>query len=304
MTSTLLKHGIRSIPRQRAAVARLPGILLRRQNWSSASLIVGLVIIVGLVGMAILAPQIAPYDMTRLSPAERLQGPSWQHLFGTDAFGRDLFSRILGGSRISLVIAVLSVGMAAVPGIVLGILAGMKPGLPEDLLTRLMDAWMAVPGLLLAVVMAAALGRSAIVIAVALALAGLPTYYRQARTETLLVTHALYISAARALGCTEMHIALYHVLPNILPRLLVLLSARIGAMLLAASALGFIGLGVQPPEPEWGALMAEGRNYVYQAWWLTFFPGLAVTTAVLGLNLLGDGLRDVLDPRHADCGNR
>lgn len=266
-----------------------------------APLVIGAIITVGLITVALLAPQIAPYDMAVMSPGERLQSPSWQHPLGTDAFGRDLFSRILVGARISLTVAVASVLLAALPGILLGIIGGMRPGLLEGVLTRLMDAWIAVPSLLLAVVMAAALGRTVLVLTTALALSGVPTYYRQARAETLLVTNTLYVRAARSLGGTEAHLLLHHVLPNVMPNLLVLISLRIGAMLLAASALGFIGLGVQPPMPEWGALMAEGRNYVFQAWWLTLFPGLAIAIATFGLNLLGDGLRDLLDPRYGDC---
>ncbi len=263
------------------------------------ALVAGAVIVLALALVAALAPQLAPYDMARISPADRLQPPSWEHLFGTDAFGRDLFSRVLYGARLSLAVAVLAVAIAALPGILLGVLAGMYTGFLESLLTRLMDAWIAVPSLLLAVVMAAALGRSTLVLALALGLVGISTYYRQARAETLLVRGALYVEAARALGCPELHTLRHHVLPNVLPSLLVLVSLRIGAMLLAVSALGFIGLGAPPPEPEWGALMAEGRDYLRQAWWLTFFPGLAIALTTFGLNLLGDGLRDALDPRHS-----
>lgn len=299
MTTTSLKPAP-GIAAQRAVSA--PGLLrqrkLRTRRWS-ASLVIGLIILGGLIAVALLAPYIAPYDMAKMAPADRLQGPSWLHLLGTDAFGRDLFSRILIGARISLTVAALAVGLAALPGVLLGILAGMHTGLLEGFLTRLMDAWIAVPSLLLAVVMAAALGRSSLVLAASLALAGLPTYYRQTRAETLLVRESLYVNAARALGGTDAHVIRQHVLPNVLPNLLVLVSLRLGAMLLAASALGFIGLGVQPPEPEWGTLMADGRDYLYQAWWLTFFPGLAIALAVFGLNLLGDGLRDRLDPKRS-----
>jgi ABC-type dipeptide/oligopeptide/nickel transport system permease subunit len=258
------------------------------------ALIIGLAIVGVLILLAVLAPAIAPYDMARIAPADRLQAPSAAHWFGTDAFGRDLFSRVLVGARLSLTVALLAVIIGGVPGILLGLLAGMYPGLAENLLTRMMDAWMAVPSLLLAIVIAAAFGRTTLVIALALGVAGVPTYYRLTRAETLRVREALFVEAARSVGCRESHIMLYHTLPGVLPSLLVLISHRAGAMLLAASALGFIGLGAQPPAPEWGALITEGRDHFHQAWWLMSFPGVAITLTVLGFNLLGDGLRDML----------
>jgi len=271
---------------------RLPVLLRRRYP---TALLAGGGMVLLLVLVMLLAPLMAPYDMTKIAPADRLQPPGWQHIFGTDAFGRDLFSRVVYGSRVSIAVAVLTVAIAALPGIALGTLAGMYT--PVDrILTRLMDAWLAVPGLLLAIVMVAAFGRSVAVLALALGLIGLPTYYRQTRAETLRVRGTLYVEAARSLGCREWHLLLHHVLPNTLPALLVLISLRVGGMLLAIGALGFIGLGVQPPTPEWGALMAEGRDYLRQAWWLSFFPGSAIAITVYAFNLLGDGLRDMLDP--------
>ncbi len=266
----------------------------RPATWLSPAFILGGGIVLLLVMLALLGPHIAPYDMAQIAPADRLQAPSAAHFLGTDAFGRDLFSRILVGARLSLAVAALAVTVGAVPGITLGLLAGMYPGLPENVLTRVMDAWIAVPGILLAIVIAAAFDRSALVIAVALGVAGVPTYYRQARAEALGVRAALYIEAARSLGCQERHVLLRHVLPNVLPSLLVLVSLRAGGMLLAASALGFIGLGAPPPTPEWGALVAEGREHFRQAWWLISYPGLAIALTVFGFNLLGDGLRDML----------
>lgn len=263
----------------------------------TTSFLMGGAVLALLVVLALLAPVIAPYDPLKIAPVDRLQAPSWEHFFGTDAFGRDLFSRVLVGARSSLAVSVLAVVLAAVPGILFGVWAGMNPGLLEGFFTRVMDAWIAVPGLLLAIVMTAALGRSMLVLAVALGLVGISTYYRQARVETLRVNSTQYVEAARSLGGREWHIILYHVLPNVLPALLVLISIRIAGLLLAVGALGFIGLGVPPPTPEWGSLMAEGRDYLRQAWWLTLYPGLAIAVTVFNLNLVGDGLRDVLDPR-------
>lgn len=261
-------------------------------------LVIGLLIVAVILLIAALAPRIAPYDMAAMSMQERLQPPSLAHPFGTDLYGRDLFSRVLYGARLSVAVALLAVLISALPGIAAGIIAGMYPGLAESAVSRLVDAWIAVPGLLLAIVMVASLGRSALVIALALGLAGIPTYYRQARAETLRVRDAQYIEAVRAAGASERYLLRHHVLPNVLPLLLVLMSLRAGGMLLAVSALSFIGLGAQPPQPEWGALLAEGRDYLEPAWWLTFFPGCAIALTVFGLNLIGDSLRDVLDPRN------
>ncbi|MBN2471032.1 MAG: ABC transporter permease [Anaerolineae bacterium] len=262
-----------------------------------SSLVIGGVIVLAVLLAALLAPHLTPYDMAKMNPADRLQSPSLVHPFGTDPMGRDLFSRVIFGARLSLTVAGLAVTIAGVPGILLGILAGMYPGWLENILSRVMDAWIAVPSLLLAIVMAATLGRSTLVIALALGLAGISTYYRQARAETLRARGMGYVEAARALGVRERCVIAHHILPNVLPPLLVLLAFRTGGMLMAVSALGFIGLGAPPPDPEWGTLIADGRNYIAQAWWLTAFPGAAITITVFGLNMLGDGLRDLLDPR-------
>lgn len=255
------------------------------------------VTLAGIIGvLAFFSASIAPYDYAKMAPADRLQGPSLQHFFGTDIYGRDLFSRVLVGARLSLTVAGIAVGLAAAPGILLGIVSGMNPGWFSNGFSRVMDAWMAVPGLLLAIAFTAAFGRSTFVLAMALGLIGIPTYYRQARAETLTIQNELFVDAARSLGAKQFHILLRHVLPNVLPTLTVLITLRVGSILLAVSGLSFIGLGAQPPEPEWGALLAEGRDYAQQAWWLTFFPGAAIAATVFALNLLGDGLRDLLDP--------
>lgn len=248
--------------------------------------------------LAVFAPQIAPYDMAKMVPTDRLQAPSLQHPFGTDLYGRDLFSRVVFGSRLSLSVAVIAVGLAALPGTLFGVLAGVRDGFLSDVCTLLMDAWLAFPGVLLALVMSVAFGRSTLVLAIALGIAGVPAYFRIARAETMRVRGALYVHAARSLGCAETWVLVRHVLPNMLPTLLVFVSLRLGRMLLAVSALSFIGLGAQPPDPEWGTLLAEGRDYMQQAPWLTIFPGLLIAVTVFGFNSLGDGLRDLLDPRH------
>lgn len=268
-----------------------------RQWVVSRSLVTGAVIVAIVVAVALLADMIAPYDIAKMNPTARMQAPSLDHPFGTDVFGRDLFSRVVVGARLSLEVALLAVGIAALPGVLLGTVSGLYSGLPTGVLSFVMDAWMAVPGLLLVIALTAALGRSTLVLAVALGLAGIPTYYRLARAESLRVSQSLFIEAARSLGAKDRHVVLCHVLPNVLPTLLVLITLRTGSMLMAVSAFSFIGLGAQPPEPEWGALLAESRDYMQQAWWLMAFPGIAIAVTVFGLNTLGDGLRDLLDPK-------
>jgi ABC-type dipeptide/oligopeptide/nickel transport system permease subunit len=186
--------------------------------------------------------------------------------------------------------------LAALPGTGLGLLAGYRQGWLEQILSRLIDAWLALPGMLLAIVLVARMGPSLTATAVALGLVGIPSYYRLVRNGTLSVRHALYVEAARSIGASEVRILLRHILPNLASPLIVLTTLRLGMVLLAGGSLSFIGLGAQPPQPEWGALLATGRDYMGTAWWLALFPGLAITATVMGFNLLGDGLRDVLAP--------
>jgi ABC-type dipeptide/oligopeptide/nickel transport system permease subunit len=207
-----------------------------------------------------------------------------------------MFSRVLYGSRIALQMSLLSVLLAAVPGIWLGMLAGYHRGWGEQVLSRVMDAWLAFPGLLLAIVLVARMGPSLNTTVVALGVVGIPSFYRLARSGTISARHALYVEAARAVGVHHSRILLRHILPNLASPLIVLVTLRIGTMLLAAGGLSFIGLGAQPPLPEWGALLASGRDYLDSAWWLALVPGMAFTLSVMGFNLLGDGLRDVLAP--------
>jgi ABC-type dipeptide/oligopeptide/nickel transport system permease subunit len=285
--------------KERATSAlRLPNSdLITSRKWRfSPSLTAGLIIVCMISSFAIFSDYIAPYDIAKMSMSERLADPSWTHPMGTDLYGRDMFSRVLVGAQLSLNVALTTTAISALPGILMGIMSGLFPGILSKILSSLFDAWMAVPGLLLVVAMTAALGRSTWVLALALGIAGVPTYYRQARAETLSVSNLLYVNAARSLGARDSHIMLHHILPNIMPKLLVLITLRIGGLLMTVSALSFIGLGAQPPEPEWGTLLAEGREYMHQAWWLMFFPGVAIAATVFGLNLLGDGLRDFFDP--------
>ncbi len=286
----------RTIGRRQGKRAVTHGTGRRRRSGLRPNVLVGALLVGMLVLAGVLAPLLAPYPPDQIQPALRLRPPSLEHPFGTDAFGRDLYSRVLHGARIALRISLLSVLLAAAPGIWLGLLAGYHRGWSEQILSRLMEIWLAFPGLLLAIVLVARLGPSLDTTVIALGVVGLPSFYRLARNGTISARHALYVEAARALGIGQTRILLRHILPNLASPLIVLVTLRMGTMLLAAGGLSFIGLGAQPPLPEWGALLATGRDYLDTAWWLAFFPGLAFTLSVTGFNLLGDGLRDLLAP--------
>ncbi len=257
-------------------------------------LTVGLSLIGIVIAGAALAGVLAPSAPDLVQSALRLQAPSLAHPFGTDAFGRDLFSRVLYGARIALAMSVLSVALAAVPGTLLGLLAGYRRGRIEHVISRAMETWLACPGLLLAIELVARMGPSLATTEIALGVVGIPWFYRMARTGTLGARHALYVEAAQAVGVPPRRILLRHILPNLASPLVVLATLRLGTVLLAGGGLSFIGLGAQPPTPEWGAMLASGREYMDTAWWLAAFPGLALTLTVAGFNLLGDGLRDLM----------
>ncbi len=246
---------------------------------------------------ALFAPILAQYPPDLVVGEARLQSPSTVHPFGTDALGRDMLSRVLYGARIAVRMATLGVSIAAFVGVALGLLAGYYGGWLDQLVSRVLEVWLAFPSLLLAIIIVARLGPSLQNAVVALGIVGVPSFYRLTRGCTLSERQALYVEAARAVGANDRRILLRHILPNIAPSLVVLTSMRLGMLVLAGGGLSFIGLGAQPPQPEWGALLAAGRDYMDTAPWLAIYPGLCITTTVAGFNLLGDGLRDVLDPR-------
>lgn len=262
---------------------------LLRPHMVTGTTVVGILVLA-----ALLAPLLAPSAPDLVQPALRLQAPGPGHPFGTDTFGRDLFSRVLYGARLALAMSLGAVCLSAVPGTLLGLLAGYHRGRFEQIASRAMDTWLAFPGLLLAIVLVARMGPSLTATLVSLGIVGIPWYYRMARTGTLSARHLPYVEAAQSLGARPWRVLLRHILPNIGSSLIVLSTLRLGTVLLAAGGLSFIGLGAQPPTPEWGALLASGREYLDSAWWLAVFPGLALTFSVMGFNLLGDGLRDLL----------
>jgi peptide/nickel transport system permease protein len=246
---------------------------------------------------ALAAPLLAPHPPDLVAGESRLLPPGLEHLFGTDPLGRDLFSRVLYGARIAVRIALLGVAVAGGLGVSLGLAAGFYGGWRDQILSRTMEIWLAFPSLLLALVIVARLGPGLDNAVIALGIVGAPTFFRLTRTATLSARGASYVDAARAVGASDRRILLRHILPNIAPSLVVLATMRLGVLILAGGGLSFIGLGAQPPQPEWGALLATGRDYMDVAPWLALFPGLCITLVVAGLNLLGDGLRDLLDPR-------
>ncbi len=272
-------------------------LLVRRFRRNSLSL-AGLVILAGWMVLALAAPLFTTYDPVDVSIEARLQAPSRHHLLGTDFFGRDIWSRILYGARYDLLIALVAVGVAAGVGTPLGVLAGYYGRLVDDLLTRAADVLLAFPSLVLALALASALGPGLWKAILALAIVGIAGYLRLARASSLAVREEAYVEAARAVGASDVRILVSYVLPNIISPIVVRATLGMGFTVLLAASLSFIGLGAQPPTPEWGAMINEGRNQLVTGlWWVSTFPGLAIMSLVLGFNLLGDGIRDILDPR-------
>ncbi len=257
----------------------------------------GLVIILGLVITAILAPYVAPYDPLRTKPLERLEPPSKLHLLGTDQLGRDILSRLLYGARISLRIAIIVAALAGSVGTLIGILCGYFGGRVDNLLMRVTDIFMAFPQLILAMAISSALGPSLENVIIAISMTEWTFFARLARSRAIAVREEDYVEAARAMGAGRWRILFRHVLPMSLSPVIVQATLEMGGIIRTAASLGFLGLGAQPPTPEWGVMVTAGRNYLPGQWWVSTFPGLAIFITVLGFNLLGDGIRDILDPR-------
>jgi len=257
----------------------------------------GLVIIVALVLLAILAPYIAPCDPFATDPINKLEPPSLTHLMGSDGLGRDIFTRVLYGTRISLWIAVLILLLAGVLGTTVGILAGYLGGFWDNLLMRVTDIFMAFPRLILAMAIAAALGPSLTNVVIAISFSAWTVFARLARARAIAVREEDYVEAARAVGASNFRIILRHILPMAISPVIIQGTISMGGIILTAAGLGFLGFGAQPPTPEWGVMVSDGRNFMPHGWWVSTFPGLAIMVTVLGFNLLGDGIRDILDPR-------
>ncbi|GAB5467778.1 MAG: ABC transporter permease [Rhodospirillales bacterium] len=268
-----------------------------QQNWLA---MVGLGIVLALIAMAIFAPLLAPYSPFEQSLQTRLLPPfSPGHWLGTDEFGRDLWSRILYGARITLMIVALVAVTAPLFGLIIGTAAGYFGGLVDLVLMRLTDIFLAFPRLILALALVAALGPGIENAILAIALTAWPPYARVARAETITVRHSDYISAIRLQGARPPRIIFGHIMPMCMSSVIIRVTLDMAGIILTAAGLGFLGLGAQPPMPEWGLMISSGRKFLFDQWWVATVPGLAIFIVSLGFNLLGDGLRDVLDPRSA-----
>lgn len=270
--------------------------ILRRFAQSRSAILGGL-LIAALLTAVILAPVLSPHDPLDQSFPRQLKPPSWGYLLGTDEFGRDILSRIIFGARIALGIGTLAVGIAVALGVPLGLVAGYFGGVLDTAIMRTMDVLLAFPYLLLALIVVTLLGFGLTNVMIAVGLVYVPQYSRIVRSVTLSVRERLFVEAAHAMGGSNLRIILRHVLPNCLAPIIVQTTLSLGWAIVNAAGLSFLGLGAQPPTPEWGAMLSSGREYMRNAPWITTFPGLAILFTALGFNLLGDGLRDALDPR-------
>jgi peptide/nickel transport system permease protein len=259
--------------------------------------LVGLFITVVLIILALLAPALAPYNELEMHPDARFAPPSAAYPFGTDEFGRDILSRILIGSRISFSVGLVSIGIATVVGVVIGLIAGYTGGWFDTIMMRIFDALLAFPAILLAIVILAVLGAGAFTVMLAVAIVNIPAFARLTRANVLVQKEEDYVEAARAVGAQSGRIIFRHILPNVVSTILVQITVAIAGAVLLEASLSFLGLGTPLPAPSWGSMLSIGRAYLPQAPWYGIFPGLAITLLVMGLYLLGDGLRDALDPR-------
>jgi peptide/nickel transport system permease protein len=275
----------------------LPRRLVWRRFIRHHGALTGLIIVslIALTGIA--APIIFPDGHNQMRLTERLLPPGPGHWFGTDTFGRDLLVRLVYGSRVSLVVGVVSVAIGAGLGSVLGALAGYVGSWADNIIMRIMDAMCSFPAVLLAMALVSVLGTGLLNLMLAIGLVTVPSFARIVRSSVIQVRSREYVEAARAIGASDMRILWRHIIPNALSPLIVTASLQTASAILAASSLSFLGLGIQPPTPEWGAMLAESRGYMVRAPWLSICPGLAIAVTVMGFNLVGDGLRDALDPK-------
>jgi peptide/nickel transport system permease protein len=289
----LLEESPRSRRQARLGEAYRSWLAFRRNGLA----MFGLATVVVLLAAAAAAPLLATHDPTAQNLADRLQAPSTAHWLGTDELGRDTYSRLLFGARTTLAIVALAVALVAPIGLLVGCVAGAAGGWVDAALMRLTDVFLAFPRLILALAFVAAIGPGIVNAIVAIALTAWPPYARLARAETLTVRRSDFIAAARLAGASEARIVLGHVVPLCLSSVIVRVTLDMAGFILTAAGLGFLGLGAQPPIPEWGAMIAAGRRFILDQWWVATIPGVAICVVSLGFNLLGDGLRDVFDPK-------
>ncbi len=279
----------------REAVRTPPTVWRRLRRHRTA--VAGLVVLGALLFLAAAAPFLFPEDPAEPRFERVLRPPSWEHPLGTDNLGRDLLTRIAYGGRSSFLIGVLAVSFSALLGVPVGLLSGYYGGRFDLVVQRLVDLLLAFPGFLLALTLVAVLGVGVTNVVVAVGLASAPVYVRLVRGVALSVRNQTFVEAARALGASDGRVLFRHVLPNCTAPVIVQSTLQLGTAILTAAGLGFLGLGVKPPTPEWGTMLGEGQTYLFSSWYMATFPGLAIFLTVLAFNLLGDGLRDALDPR-------
>lgn len=286
---------IASVPR------RVAGSLIRRR-WKGLP-ILPICVIALLLIMALFAPMLTHYSPTeqnlimRLRPPAWIERGSWAHPLGTDLFGRDILSRIIHGARVSLSVALVAIVVAGAIGTTVGLVAGYFGGWWEIVLMRLVDAFMAVPAVLVAIVLASTQGPSFENVVIVIGLLYWPRYARQVRGETLSIKQSDYVKLARIAGCSPFRILTYHIFPNLIPSLLVLSSLQVGSAIILEATLSFLGVGIPPPQPAWGVIVEDGRGMLSSAWWISLFPGIAIAVTVLAFNMMGDWVRDRLDPK-------
>lgn len=267
-----------------------------RRLLRSRSAIIGSIIVLIMAGVAISAPLIAPYDPIKQSFRIQLLAPTPSHPLGTDEFGRDILSRIIHGSRWALLAGILADSIALVLGVAIGVFGGFYGGRVDSVVVLLVDVMLAFPYLLLAMIIVAIFGPGIVNAMIAIGIVYVPQYARLVRGTVLSLKEKEFVEAARCLGVPTYRIMFRHILPNCVAPIIVMATLAIGWAIVQTAGLSFLGLGAQPPKPEWGAMLSGGRNYMLSAWWIATFPGLAIVATVIGFNLLGDGLRDVLDP--------
>jgi peptide/nickel transport system permease protein len=268
-----------------------------RSLLKSPSGVIGLVIVLTLITTALLAPWMAPHDPLRMAAGPRFQPPSLDHWFGTDDFGRDVFSRIVFGARLTLQIGVIAVGISLTSGLLLGLVAGYAGGWAERILMRLVDVLFSFTEIVIALACLAILGIGLTNAMIAIGIASIPFYARVTHSIVLVEKGKPYFEAGIAAGAGHIRMIFLHLLPNVIPTLIVVGTLGISTAVLAAAGLSFLGLGAQPPQPEWGFMLSSSRDLISRAPWMMIFPGMAIAITVLGFNLLGDGIREVLDPR-------
>lgn len=274
-----------------------------KKIFKKKSAVLGLVIIICVISMAIFAPYITPHNPEKIDLKIRLKPPAWieggstQNILGTDSLGRDVFSRIVYGSQKSLFVSFTATIISSIIGVSLGMMAGFYGGKIDSVIGRLGDIQLAFPLILLSIAVIAVLGTSTLNLIVVFGIANWVVYAKVTRGAVLSAKEKEYVEAARSIGCSDLRIMFLHIFPNIFASIIVVATLSLAGIIITESSLSFLGLGVPPPNPTWGGMLSEGRQYIYDGWWLATFPGLAIALTVLGVNLFGDGLRDAYDPK-------